>query len=156
MKTLLTFLALTLAAGTFAQSNTEDVDLIQSLYGKEKKMIMSEFVTLDPATESVFWELYDAYEVERKALGKKRLANLDRYVKNYGKMDEATATSVIKEAMALGVATDKLVGKYHAKFVKSVGALPAAQFFQLEVLFLSETRVAILSNIPYIDDLRKD
>lgn len=64
-------------AAAVAQSNIEDVDLIQSIYGKEKKMIVGNFVRLEGFQEDVFWSLYDEYEVKRKELGKRRVAILE-------------------------------------------------------------------------------
>jgi len=58
---------------TYSQSNTEEIDLIQSIYGIEKKAIVEEFVQPVVENRVPFWEVYDAYELERKALGKERL-----------------------------------------------------------------------------------
>jgi hypothetical protein len=62
----------------FAQSNKEDIDLIQSIYGKEKKTIVADFIKLEGAQKDAFWKLYDEYETKRKALGQKRVALLEK------------------------------------------------------------------------------
>ena len=51
-----------LSAGMFAQSNKEDVDLIQSIFGKEKKEVVQVYMTIPEAQSAKFWSLYDAYE----------------------------------------------------------------------------------------------
>src|SRR6187401_2586185 len=113
MKKLLILVALCLPAIAFAQSNKEDVELIQSLYGKEKKAIVAEFIKLEGAQKDAFWKLYDEYETKRKELGQKRVALLERYAKNYSTLDDATTDSIIKEMMKLGASTDKLITTYY-------------------------------------------
>src|SRR5688572_3071619 len=153
MKKLLIFVTICLPAIAFAQSNKEDVDLIQSLYGKEKKTIVAEFIKLEGAPKDAFWKLYDEYETKRKALGHKRVALLEKYADSYATIDEATTSQVINETISLAAETDKLMATYHKKIEKAVGAKPAAQFYQLEAYLLSAIRTKILEAIPFIGEL---
>jgi Spy/CpxP family protein refolding chaperone len=153
MKKLLILVAICFSTVAFAQSNKEDVDFIQSIYGKEKKAIVADFVKLEGAQKDAFWKLFDQYEAERKELGKKRIAVLEKYAANYGTMDDAAISKNIKETAALGIQTDKLIQSYHKKIEKAAGTKAAAQFFQIEVYFLSVIRAAILESIPFIGEL---
>jgi Spy/CpxP family protein refolding chaperone len=153
MKKMLILLSICLSTAAFAQSNKEDVDFIQSIYGKEKKTIVADFIKLEGAQKDAFWKLYDQYETERKDLGKKRVALLEKYAAGYGTMDDAAISQNIKETAALGVQTDKLIATYHKKIEKAAGAKAAAQFFQIEVYLLSSIRAAILESIPFIGEL---
>jgi hypothetical protein len=78
MKKLLILAAVCLTTVVVAQSNKEDIDIIQSLYGKEKKTIVADFIKLEGAQEDAFWKLYDEYETKRKEFGKKRIALLEK------------------------------------------------------------------------------
>src|SRR6478752_5757810 len=49
---------------SFAQSNKEDVDMIQAMYGKQKKEIAAEFIIVPDAKKDAFWKIYDNYETE--------------------------------------------------------------------------------------------
>jgi len=153
MKKMLILLSICLSTAAFAQSNKEDVDFIQSIYGKEKKAIVADFVKLEGAQKDAFWKLYDEYETQRKDLGKKRVALLETYAANYGTMDDAAISKNIKETAALGIQTDKLIQTYHKKIEKAAGSKAAAQFFQIEVYLLSAIRAAILESIPFIGEL---
>jgi Spy/CpxP family protein refolding chaperone len=153
MKKLFVLLAVCVSTFTYAQSNKEDVDFIQSIYGKEKKNIVADFIKLEGAQKDAFWKLYDEYEVKRKELGQKRVALLEKYASSYGTMDDAATSQLIKETASLGAATDKLIVTYHKKMEKAAGVKAAAQFYQLEAYFLSVIRAAILENIPFIGEL---
>jgi NAD(P)H-dependent flavin oxidoreductase YrpB (nitropropane dioxygenase family) len=153
MKKLL-ILLIAFSNAALAQSNEEDIDYIQSIYGKEKKMIVADFIRLEGTQKDAFWQLYDEYEGKRKALGKRRVALLEKYAQDYETMDDATASEVIKETAGLAAETDKLVFTYFKKMEKVAGSRAAAQFYELEVYFLSAIRLAILKNIPFIGELK--
>ena len=77
-KTLLTTLMVALAFFAFSQSNKEEIDLVQSVFGMEKKAMAAEFIKLEGAPKDAFWVAYDEYETKRKELGKKRIELLEQ------------------------------------------------------------------------------
>jgi hypothetical protein len=154
MKNVLIAMALCISSTVLAQSNKEDVDFIQSLYGKEKKAIVADFVTLLPGQKEAFWKMYDEYETKRKELGKKRIELLEKYANNYDRLDNTTTSQLVKETIALGAQNDKLISAYYKKAEKLAGTKSAAQFYQLESYFLSQIRSAIFESIPFIGELR--
>jgi len=136
-----------------AQSNIEEVDYIQSIFGMEKKTIVADFIKLDGAAKDAFWSLYDQYEVERKELGKRRLGLLNDYAKNYDnltdeKIDELAASSNKQSSLDEG-----LRYKYFKKLKKVSGSTAAAQFYQIEGYFNAAIRMSILESIPFIGEL---
>ena len=143
------------AASSFAQTGTDtnEVDYYQSLFGMAKKTLVSEFVDLKDYPADQFWALYDAYEAERKELGKSRLDLLENYAKNYLTLDEAKTDELVKQMDVQKKNLDKLIFKYYKKMSSAVGAKPAAQFYQLENYLLSAIRLAILESIPFIGEL---
>ena len=154
MKKMTLFVIGLLFTGTlFAQSNKEDVDMIQAIFGKEKKTMVAGFVKVDASQADAFWKLYDEYETSRKELGKKRIALLEKYATNYATLDDATTDQIIKENQTLQAETDKLIVTYYGKIKKVAGSKPAAQFYQLEGYLLSVIRATILENIPFIGEL---
>jgi hypothetical protein len=155
MKKLPMLLAAILPLMAFAQSTApEDLDQIQAIYGKEKKSIVADFIKLEGAQNEAFWKLYDEYEVKRKELGKRRVELFDQYVNNFEKMDDKTTSELVNETAELGAKTDKLVLQYYKKMEKVAGVKAAAQFYELELYFLSAIRLSIFEHIPYIKDLK--
>lgn len=154
MKQLLLIVALFVSLTGFSQSNKEDVDLIQSIYGKEKKSIVAEFIQLEGAQKDAFWKLYDQYETERKELGRERIQVLEKYANSYATLDDATTDQLMKQMIDLGLKNDKLQKTYYEKIKKAVGSKPAAQFLQLESYLLSVIRASIFESIPFIGELK--
>jgi len=140
----------------FAQSNKEEIDLFQSVFGMEKKALVAEFIKLEGAPKDAFWTAYDSYEVERKALGQKRIALLNKYAANYATLDDAGTDEIVKEMVALQTQTDKLIVDYYKKIKKDSGVKAAAQFYQIEGYLLSKIRATIMENIPLIGELDKN
>jgi hypothetical protein len=151
-KTLLTTLMVAFTFVAFSQSNKEEVDLVQSVFGMEKKAMAAEFIKLEGAQKDAFWTAYDEYESKRKALGKKRIDLLDKYVSGYNSLDEAGTDQIIKEMIDLQGDTDKLIASYYGKIKKGSGIKAAAQFYQFEHYILSKIRSELMENIPLIGE----
>lgn len=136
-----------------AQSNAEEIDFLQSIIGGEKKEVVADFIQLDGASADAFWGLYDAYEVERKALGKDRISLLEKYANEFEGITDAEADNIVMEAQKLAKGNEKLINSYYKKIKKASGSQAAAQFFHLENYFQALTRTSILENIPVIGEL---
>lgn len=129
--------------------------MFQSVFGMEKKAVVAEFIKLEGPQKDAFWTAYDSYEAERKALGQKRIALLNKYAANYATLDDAGTDEIVKEMISLQTQTDKLIVDYYKKIKKDSGAKPAAQFYQLEGYILSKIRATIMENIPLIGEMDK-
>jgi hypothetical protein len=151
MKKLAGFLFLFIPLVSVGQELSDETALIQSLFGSDKKNIVSEFV--DGEKKKDFLVLYDQYETSRKALGQKKVTVLSKYVKNYSSLTEKETEEVMKEIMQLSSGQEKLMASYYKKIKKKCGVVAAAQFYQIEWYLLSEIRTAVLESIPIINQL---
>jgi len=136
-----------------AQTNKEEVEFFQSLFGMEKKAIVTSFVQLEGEAADGFWILYDEYETSRKEHGVKRIDLLKSYRDNYMELDEFGTDEIINEMMSLSKEYDKLINKYYKKIKKVAGSVASAQFYQIEGYFRSAIRLSILGEIPFIGEL---
>jgi hypothetical protein len=121
-----------LSASMFAQSNKEDVDLIQSIFGKEKKELVQVYMTISEAQSAKFWALYDVYETARKKLGQERIKLIEEYATNYEKLDSKKASELVTKKLAWADKYTKFQQLYFTKFSAIIGGLQAAKFIQLE------------------------
>ncbi|HXR81096.1 MAG TPA: hypothetical protein VN763_09270 [Saprospiraceae bacterium] len=155
MKNVFAIAILFLSTLGFSQSNKEEVELFQSLYGMDKKEVVAHFVTVDASQKDAFWKIYDEYEVERKAIGKEKYSLLEKYAQHYGTMDAETMDDIMNDMIALTNKTDKLQATYYGKVKKAAGVKAASQFLQLEYYLSAAIRAAILEEIPFIGELDK-
>lgn len=140
-----------LAFSAQAQSNKEEVDLYQSLFGAEKKALIAEFLKLE--SNNPFWSIYDEYETERKQLGINRLKLINDYIENFATLDDGKTDEIVSTMMKQKKSSDGLIDKYYKKIHKASGSKVAAQFYHFENYLLSAIRVSILENIPAIGAL---
>ena len=143
------------AAGAYSQTNKEEVEIFQSIFGMEKKAIVAEFVQAEGEVGEAFWTLYDQYETERKELGLNRLDLINEYATNYSTMGNEKMDELVAKMMKQKSSTDKLVNKYYKKIKSASGSKVAAQFFQIENYFISAIRLSIYENIPFIGELEE-
>ena len=133
-----------------AQTNTEVVDFYQSIFGMEKKEVVAGFLQLE--SDNAFWPIYDAYENERKALGKKKIALLNDYADNYLTLTDEKTDELVKQTMTQKKQLDKLINTYYKKVKNVSGSKVAAQFYQFENYILGAIRLEVMESIPFIGE----
>ena len=154
MKTLFILFAVLFTFSTAnAQSNVEDIEMIQALYGKDKKMLIDSFLQLQGTQATEFWKLYDEYEVARKKLCRQRFALLERFANQYETADDKQIDQLMKDIFSLQRDNDKLIEQYYNKIKTKAGYKAAARFTQVEAYLLSVIRASLLEKIPYFSNL---
>ena len=144
---LIGFLIFSSAFFLNAQSNEDELQLMQSHYGMEKRDIVDEFLELGDTQTNEFWNLYDEYETKRKELGKKRFELVNKYVNEYGKVKPAKADTFMKEAIQLRNKNNSLLDSYYKKIKSRTDPVVALQFYQIERYLSDLIRIEILEEI---------
>ena len=152
-KISLTGFALLFSIAAISQTANEELGIIQDLFGMEKKAAVAQFLNSGGEVSEDFWEVYDAYEAERKALGKKRMDILEKYAEKYYELDDANTEAIMKETIALSKSYDKLVVKYYKKVKKTSGVITATQFYQIEMYLKGYIRTVVLGSIPFVGEM---
>jgi len=154
MKKLLTPICLVLFFSASAQLTQDDVNLVQSMYGKDKRDLMQAYMTFkDDASATAFWKLYDSYEAERKKLGQDFIAILQDYATNYETLDDKKADALVTRMSANNIAFENLYAKTYKQMKPVVGALKASQFLQLEGYLRTAIRLVVYDQIPFIGEI---
>ena len=149
-KYILLISAIFMASFSWAQSNKEEVDLVQAAFGHDKKMVVADFVKPSAARKDAFWKVYDQYETERKELGKQRIALLSQYAEQYATMTPVQADAWTKKVMELQKKTDNLIITYYGKVKLVTDGLVATQFYQIENYILTYIRMELLHDVPFV------
>ena len=155
IKTTIAFLLVFATLPATSQDAAEELQMIKSLFGTDKDMIVKEFVKVEGATSEKFWKLYTEFENVRKELGQRKFSILNNYVKSYNALPEKELDEIMSEIIKLSAGQDKLIATYYRKVKKECGIAVAAQFYQIEWYLLSQIRTAILENIPVFNELDK-
>ena len=143
---------LVLAFVSKAQSNTDEINFMQSTYGMQKKQLIALHMQVSKADSAKFWSLYDAYEVTRKDIGKKRIANIEEYSKNYDKLTNEKTDALINTSLEVYNDFGKLWKNTYKKMAKEISPLTAGKFIQVEMYLESLVRNELSAEIPLIGE----
>ncbi|MHC1777927.1 MAG: hypothetical protein AB9834_21180 [Lentimicrobium sp.] len=135
-----------------AQSNNDEIALMQSAFGMSKQEMVKSYMKLTEAESATFWTIYEEYEAARKEMGKKRIANIMDYANNYSKLTDEKASQLMNTSFAIQGEFVKLQQKTFKKMSKQISPLRAAQFTMLEAFIENSIRTEILDEIPLIGE----
>ena len=110
----------------YGQLDNSDIDLAQSIFGKSKRLIVSEYIQRDAKEKDTFWKVYDQYEEKRKSIEKQRFLLLKEYADNYETLDATKANKILTSFMKTTDEYNKLYKIYFKKAERAVGGLKAA------------------------------
>jgi hypothetical protein len=136
-----------------AQTNTEEITMVQSIYGMDKKELIAKHMKLNSTQAPVFWQLYDEYEIQRKEIGQKRANNIITYAEKYETMTNDNADLLIKTSFEINSSFVKLWEQTYKKMAKSLSPVVAAQFIQAEMFIENMIRHEQSLDIPLIGEL---
>ncbi len=135
---------------TKAQTNTEELRYLQSIFGMEKKQVVAERMKLSPAESAKFWTMYEEYELFRSEISDRRADNIQQYVKNFSNITEAKADEILKNTFETNDELAKLWQKTYKTMSKELSAKIAGQFTYLEMYFEAIGRQKLAEAIPNI------
>jgi len=151
-KVFLLAISIVFAIASQAQTNTDEVALVQSAFGMTKQQMVKDFMKLSETEATAFWPIYDEYEAARKEMGKKRIANISDYADNYAKLTDDKAAELINKSFSIQGEFAKLQQKTFKKLSKSLSPLRAAQFTMFESYIETSIRTEIMDEVPLIGE----
>lgn len=139
----------------YCQSNKADIDIVQALFGRNKRLIIAEYMQLEDKEKKSFWHLYDQYEEKRKGIEKEGFLLLNEYAQKYQTLNDAEAHKLIVNFMKSMDGYNALHKVYFKKMEKGVGSLKAAKFIQLETFIQTTSQANLQSQVPVIGELER-
>jgi len=141
---LLTFL---FTITSFSQSFKQEIELMQSIYGMDKKEVVAEFIEVNDNQKEAFWKLYDEYEVKRNELGKKKIEIILKYINDYGEIKPAQAEMMMSQSIPLRKSSAGLIDTYYKKIKNKTDPVVAVQFYQIENYLSALIRIKLLEDV---------
>ena len=148
-------IALCVAHVAYGQTDNTDIDIVQSMFCKSKRLIITEYIQLDDKEKNSFWQIYDKYEEKRKVIEKQSLILLKEYADHYQTMDRAEARKLIIIFMKTIEDYNALHKIYYRKMEKVVGSLKAATFIQVETFLQTSLQANLQTQVPVIGELER-
>lgn len=138
-----------------AQSLADEISYIRSVFGKEKKDLIKQFMNLNEADAAKFWPIYDEYTSKQQALADDRIKAIGEYAKQYSTLTDDQAKAVAGKIMKNDMAVLKLQKKYFNKISKSLSPLKAVQFMQADQYIQTTIKSAVQDAIPFIGEFEQ-
>lgn len=142
-----------LSFGLKAQTNAEEITMVQSIYGMEKRELIAKHMKLNASQAQQFWQLYDEYEIQRKEIGQKRKDNIISYADKYDQLTNDEADKLIKTSFEVNLSFIQLWEVTYKKMAKSMTPVIAAQFIQAEMFIENMVRQELSLDIPLIGEI---
>ena len=128
----------------------EYIELLRSDVRQQKAEIMGAMMGLDVDQSAKFWPIYSEYDAELTKLNNQRVANIQDYARNYGRMTNAQADELVQNAFNYRKQRSELLTKYYGRVKDSLGAIEAARFLQIEEQLLAIIDLQIASALPIV------
>jgi hypothetical protein len=130
---LLTSVALvTTAAPSFAQSATDEIELIRVIIEAERKVVVATNMNLSDAESEAFWPVYNEFETAVRSVNDKRLKILIELSRNFETLTDEQATDLLEEHFKFQQERVKVRKSYMKKFKKVLSGKQLARFYQID------------------------
>lgn len=150
IKLILFFFSLSLSSFLNAQVVEDEIALIQSAFGMEKRAMIQEY--MDLPNNSPFWSVYEAYEKERRDIMKERILIINEYLENFDNLTDVKADDLALRGIKNNAKLSALQSKHYKNFKKVISPIEAAKFMQIENYIQNTILLAVADELPFIGD----
>lgn len=155
----LLFIAFTAPSFAGAQAPTPDeaaamadMKAFQEDIAPGKQAFIAEQLNLSAEEGGRFWPVYQDYQTALSRFNQRRLDNILAYARawNAGSIDDATAATLAKEAIAIEKAEAAELEKTFKRLQRVVPAAKAAKYLQIETKLRAIVRFEQAAQVPYV------
>ena len=127
-----------------------EMKALQDEVKEGKRAVVEQQMQLSEAEAAKFWPVYDAHQAALTGFNQRRIENILAYAKawNAGPIDDATADTLAKKALALEKDEGAQMEKTYAKARKAVGASKAVRYLQIESKIRALVRFEQAAEVP--------
>lgn len=151
----LSVLAVVFSLSAMSQSFKDELDVIQTVWGKNKKALTMDFLQLAPEQAAAFGPIYDEYLEARKKITQVRGEAMEAFAAKNAQLDDESAKDMVTKLMKNNSNLASLQSKTFKKLSKALSPAKAAQWWQLESYIDAEIRAAILGELPLLQPVKK-
>ena len=150
-KLLLVIIALFLVNTVAYGGEVKDyIELLKSDMRTQKIAVITEAMQLTDKGASAFWPIHREYEIELSKIIDDRIELIRDYAQNYDNLTNEKAKELARTVFELKKRRTKLKKKYFKKIEKTLSAVAAAKFIQVENQINLLIDLQIASELPLI------
>jgi len=144
--------ATTTPAAPAASSANTNMQILLDKVKADKKVLVAANMGLTDAEGKGFWPIYDAYQVELKALNDRLAAAIRSYADAYNKntLTDAQATKLVNDILAIDQDEVAMRKKYAASLSPVLPGKKAARYLQIETKIRAALRSEMAEGIPLV------
>jgi len=142
------------AVASYAQLSTEEIAIVQNLFGREKRQLLTTAIKMTPSDSIGFWPIYENYEQDRKDLSKKRIMIIQTFVSKYPALSNEELNELMSDAIDLDEDQHDLMASYYGKIKKVASPMVAAQWLQLESYISAAVKLSLQEKLPFLGDIK--
>jgi hypothetical protein len=135
-------------SSVFAQSATDEDEIIRSALQTEKKAIVAVNMNLTDTESKAFWPVYDEYQKGLRKINEKMATVIVEYAKNYSAMTDNQAAELLKGYLVAEKERLALKKKFVKKFKKVLPMIKVARYYQVENKLETIVRYQLVKEIP--------
>jgi hypothetical protein len=146
-------LALCIAVPAIAQDKpASNMEILRQKLQADKKLLVAANMELTEAEAKGFWPVYDAYQADLQQIN----ARIGQLIKRYAEaftakaMNDATAKSLLDEALAIERAEVTLRESYVPKLSAVLPVTKVARYLQIENKIRAVIKYELASEIPLV------
>jgi len=128
----------------------EYISLMRADVRQQKAEMMGAVMLLSAEDATKFWPIYSEYDAALSKLNDQRVANIKEYARTYTQMTDEKADELIRNALAYRKQRSELLANTYERVKKTLGAITAARFVQVEDQLLSIIDLQIASQLPIV------
>ncbi|MBL8201615.1 MAG: hypothetical protein JNK40_11625 [Chromatiales bacterium] len=134
---------------TFAELNGA-VEEARTIIQSERKLLISQGLSLTADESKAFWPVYDQYMLDMKAAGDLRVKVITDYAASYENLSDETARQLIGDMLKYQEKVVKTRKSYLRKFRKAIPEVKLARFYQIENKLDAIGNFVLADQIPLV------
>jgi hypothetical protein len=127
------------------------IQLLRTDLRDKREQIIKETMQLTDQQAAAFWPVYHEYDAEQAKLGDEKQAIVEDYAQNFLTMSNEKADELVQRVVQLDEKRMALRERYYGILKKSLGAVVAARFFQVENQIQLVVDLQIAASLPIIE-----
>ena len=127
-----------------------DMEIVREEMRADKKLLVSNAMSLTESEAQGFWPVYDAYQQDQRSLNDRTLKLLEDYVAHYDSLDDARARRILDQYVAIEKDRVDLMQSYLPKFRKILPETRVARYYQIENKIRAVVDYDLAGQIPLV------